>query len=63
MMSQKCKKTFFPSAFENRNANIVPLQRQQREGKARQRARQAKPLTRQPNTRNYQLYKGTVSAV
>ena len=35
----------------------------QREGKARQRARQAKPLLRQPNTRNYQLYKGPVSAV
>ena len=35
----------------------------QREGKARQRARQAKPLPRQPNTRNYQLYKGPVSAV
>jgi hypothetical protein len=35
----------------------------QREGKARRRARQAKPLMRQPNTRNYQLYKGTLSAV
>jgi len=42
--------------------NLVLLQCQ-REGKARQRARQAKPLTRQPNTRNYQLYKGTLSAV